>query len=304
MEEKFSYTGDDVPLIVTTGDKMTPANKKPEDKTQKIALFIPVWVQIIICLGGVLTAMVSSPLIIEKLFPTPTPGPAVVAPTVLVDVPINIASVDTRLQSATAVPSLCCLAGWDIFSTDSMPVTPSPLGDCPNIGVDELGIHSSNCNLIFGKDNVKRSGVYGLSMPIQHNITIQLSVSVTNLIEGEFWVGFSNGSDPQSGSLIYAMTPDPGGISVYLNDISSPLARYRWADMGTDISWARGQPWRYNFTIKLDGNKASVVVNSVSFTTMTAPSTDRLFLGYHSKPQQIGCYVDAIISGLTITNNP
>lgn len=204
----------------------------------------------------------------------------------------------------TAVPSLCCLAGWDIFSTENTSFAPSPLGGCSNIGVDELGIHASNCGLIFGKDDIKQRGIYGLSMPIQHNVKIQISVSISNLIEGEFWVGFSNGIDPKSGSLVYAMTPDPGGVSVFFNDISSPYARYKWADMAPDIGWVRGQPWQYNFTIQLDGSNVLVDVNSVKFAPMVSSSTERLFIGYRSKPDTIGTYVDATISKLIITNNP
>ena len=141
-------------------------------------------------------------------------------------------------------------------------------------------------------------------MPIEHNVTIRMSVAVTNLIEGEFWVGVSNGVDPQAGSLIFAMTPDPGGVSVFLNNISSPYARYKWADMAPNIGWVSGQPWQYNFVIELDGNKVLVDVNSVKFAPMVASSTDRLFIGYRSKPDMIGTYLDATISNLSITNNP
>jgi hypothetical protein len=199
---------------------------------------------------------------------------------------------------------LCCLADWDIFSTDGASFQPSPQGNCSNIGVDELGIHASDCGLIFGKDDIKQRGMYGVSMPIEHNVTIRMSVTITNLIEGEFWIGFSNEINPQTDSLIFAMTPDPGGISVFLNDISSPYARYKWADMAPNIGWIRGQPWQYNFTIKLDGNKVSVDVNSVKFAPLVASSTDRLFIGYRSKPDMIGTYLNATISNLSITNNP
>jgi hypothetical protein len=232
----------------------------------------------------------------------PTETLAVLPPTEIV-VNTDTPPVPT-LPPVTVVPSLCCLDGWDIFSSDGASFAPSPVGGCSNIGVDGLGIYASGCNLIFAKDDINQSGIYGLSMPIPRNVTIQVSVSISNLIEGEFWIGFSNGIDPQSGSLIYAMTPDPGGVSVYLNNISSINARYPWADMGKDIGWARGQPRRYNFTIKLDGNKVSALVNSTSFAPVTALSTNRLFLGFHSKPRQIGTYVNATISWLKITNNP
>ncbi len=232
----------------------------------------------------------------------PTETLAVLPPTEIV-VNTDTPPVPT-LPPATVVPSLCCLDGWDIFSSDGASFAPSPVGGCSNIGVDGLGIYASGCNLIFAKDDINQSGIYGLSMPIPRNVTIQVSVSISNLIEGEFWIGFSNGIDPQSGSLIYAMTPDPGGVSVYLNNISSINARYPWADMGKDIGWIRGQPRRYNFTIKLDGNKVSTLVNSTSFAHVTALSTNRLFLGFHSKPRYIGTYVNATISGLKITNNP
>jgi hypothetical protein len=285
---------------------MIPASKKPEDKMQKIAIFIPIWVQIIICLGGVLTAMVSSPLLIEKFFPTVTPTSSTVLPP---PAPIpTLALEDTlpasSISSPTDVPSLCCLAGWDIFSTDGTSFQPSPQGNCSNIGIDELGIHASSCGLIFGRDDIKRRGIYGLSMPIEHNTTIRMSVTIINLIEGEMWVGLSNETNPQAGSLIFAMTPDPGGVSVFLNDISSPYARYRWSDMVPDIGWVDGQPWQYNFTIMLDGNKVLADVNSVKFAPMVASSTDRLFIGYRSKPDMIGTYLNATISNLSITDNP
>jgi len=87
---------------------------------------------------------------------------------------------------------------------------------------------------------------------------------------------------------------------VYLNDISSRNSRYSWAAMGDAVGWQRGQPQRYNFTIQLDGNNVSVDVNSTRFATLTAQSTYRLFIGYRSKPEQIGTYLDVTISGLTI----
>jgi hypothetical protein len=74
--------------------------------------------------------------------------------------------------------------------------------------------------------------------------------------------------------------------------------------MAPDIGWVRGQPWQYNFVIKVDGNKVSVDVNSVKFASMVASSTDRLFIGYRSKPDMIGTYLNATISDLVITNNP
>jgi hypothetical protein len=74
--------------------------------------------------------------------------------------------------------------------------------------------------------------------------------------------------------------------------------------MGNQISWKKGQPRRYNFEIKLDGNKVAVTVNSVTFVTEVASSTDRLFLGYRSKPETIGTYLNATVSDLTITQTP
>ncbi len=204
------------------------------------------------------------------------------------------------IPPASILPSLCCLDGWDIFSSDGKNITPSASAKCSNVGIDELGIHTSNCGLIYGINNLKQRGIYGMSMPISHNAAITLSVSITTLIEGEFWIGFSSSADPQAGSLIYAMTPDPGGVSVFLNDISSPHARYPWSPMGEQIGWVKGQPQRYDFEIKLDGNKVAVIVNSVTFVTEVASSTDRLFLGYRSKPEKIGTYLNATVSDLTI----
>jgi hypothetical protein len=205
---------------------------------------------------------------------------------------------------ATAAPSLCCLEGWDIFSSDGASFAPALVEGCSNISVHDLGIYTSGCNITFAKDAINQSSVYGLSMPIPHNAKIEVSISISNLIEGEFWVGFSNEVDPQSGALIYAMTPDPGGVSVYLNNIFSINARYPWADMGEDVGWVRGQPRRYNFTIQLEGNKVSTIVNSTSFAQSTALSVNRLFLGFHAKPHAIGSYINATIVGLKITNQP
>ena len=216
--------------------------------------------------------------------------------TLITEIPTNASSTTTPqptvsptlaiISPTPLIPSPCCLTGWDIFSSDGKTFPPAPSGACSNAGIDELGIHASNCNLIFAIDDLKQRGVYGLSMPILQDSVIKMSVSITLLIEGEFWLGFSSSVDPQAGSLIYAMTPDPGGVSVFLNNISAPLARYPWAPMGDQISWVKGQPRRYDFDIRLDGNKVAVTVNSVTFVTEVASSTDRLFLGYRSKPEK------------------
>jgi hypothetical protein len=276
----------------------------------EVVLNASVIVAVFGCIGSIGAALLGAEPFagwLVSIFPVPSavalPPDNVATPTSSVYVPTNIALPDTPL-APTAVPSLCCLAGWDIFSADNTFFQPSPQGNCSNIGVDELGIHASNCGLIFGKDDIKRRGIYGLSMPIEHNVTIRMSVTITNLIEGEFWVGFSNEINPQAGSMIFAMTPDPGGVSVFDNDISSPYARYKWADMAPNIGWVHGQPWQYNFTIELDGNKVLMDVNSVKFAPMVAPSTSRLFIGYRSKPDTIGTYLNASISNLIITNNP
>lgn len=280
---------------------MISADKKPEEKNtvwQKIIVFIPVWIQIIICIGGV--AAVIAPLAFQKFISpdTPTATPTTNIPTeTLTELP---PVVNTNIPSAPTLSPIM----WDIFSSDGASFAAFPYEGCPNIVVNELGFFASNCNLIFGKRDIKQHGVYGLSMPIQHNVTIQVSVTVRELIEGEFWIGFSNEINPQLDSLIYAIPPDPGGVDVYLNNISSRNARYSWAPMGQDVNWESGQPRKYNFTIKLVGNNVSAAVNSTTFTTVVASSTDRLFLGYRSKPEGIGTYVDATISGLTITANP
>lgn len=73
--------------------------------------------------------------------------------------------------------------------------------------------------------------------------------------------------------------------------------------MGDQISWVKGQPRRYDFDIRLDGNKVAVTVNSVTFAT-GGSSTNRLFLGYRSKPEMQGTYLNAVVSGLTIIESP
>lgn len=228
---------------------------------------------------------------------------------VVFETPTNISGENTLQPTDTAtptvpaaimLPSLCCLDSWDIFSSDGADVTPSASAKCSNLGVDELGIHTSECDLIFGVTNLKQRGVYGLSTPISHDVAISVTVSITTLIEGELWLGFSSSVNPQSGSLVYAMTPDPGGVSVFLNNISTPRARYPWAPMGKQIGWEKGQPQLYNFVIKLDGNKVEVTLNSVTFATEVASSTDRFFLGYRSKPEKIGTYLNVTISDLNI----
>lgn len=267
---KANYDASMIPIIATQTAEARLLTQAAESRleTQTAELFIP-------------TSTISLPT--ETLTEAP---------------PTGVVNTDTPPPPTQSLPV------WDVFSTDGVAFPSSTQSDCPNIEVDELGIISSKCELIFTKGNIDQRGIHGLSIPIKRNDTIQMTVTVTNLVEGEFWVGFSNGIDPQSDSLIYAMTPNPGGISVYLNDISSALARYAWADMGRGIGWARGQPWQYNFTIKLTGNKVSVDVNGVSFASVIAPSTGKLFIGYHSKPEKIGMSVDATISNLIITENP
>jgi hypothetical protein len=210
----------------------------------------------------------------------------------------------TSVPDPVAIPpSLCCLSGWDVFSTTGSSFSSVAQDACPNAGIDEIGIHASNCSLTFALNAVKQPRIAGLSMPIPHNAKIKITAIVRNLQEGEFWIGFSKDIDPQSDSLIYAMTPDPGGVSVYLNNIDSKNSTYPWRDMGKSLNWVHGQPWVYNFTIEFNGANVVTEVDDVLFYTVAAPSTNRLFIGYRSKPGVIGTYLNAEISTMIVNGS-
>lgn len=213
--------------------------------------------------------------------------------------------VQTETASPTPfAPTLCCLAGWDAFSTEGLSSAPVPQGECANIKIPELGISSDDCAFVFGVDEKRQRGVYGLSVPMPPNAEIKISIVVSTLLEGEVWLAFSKDADPQDNSLVYAMTPDPGGVSVYLNDISAPNSRYSWNPMGQSLGWVKGQPWRYNFTVRFNGANVLTEVNDVRFASVAAPYASRVFIGYRSKPQQTGFYLRARAEGLSISAIP
>lgn len=306
---------------MTSRNTKRESNKSPKSDVQvtiqKIITTGGVIVAAITVLGGIATALFQN---WDKIFYAPTPpllGAAGEAATQQSAPPAKPAEIATFTPPPAVVnspepsltptpfePTLCCLEGWDVFSTDGAPFTASPQGGCGNVRVAEIGVSSDDCGFVFGYYGKSR-GVYGLSIPIQPNAEIKVSIVVNNLQEGEFWLAFSKDIDPQTNSLVYAMTPDPGGVSVFLGDISSPRARYPWAPMADSLGWVKGQPWRYNFTVQFDGVKAATEANDVRFAADVAPYANRMFIGYRSKPESKGFYLNARVESLSIASpNP
>jgi len=259
---------------------MIPANKKPEEKNnllQKLALFIPIWVQIIICVGGVVTAMISSPILIEKFFPTRTPIPSTSTPVTEVFTPV------LPVSSPTETPVMLPGSDWvkncihrDVWTSYLAGASVSTQTECYQL--DDWGIAADNGRLVFASHQSQSKGVeYGLFSKWNHEWRqVGFSVEVDRQQDSEIWFGLFEGETLNSKGVIFVIQP---GDVVDVREMPSgtPLVD------NIELKFAEG---KFHPCITLDGGKFAVVVDGQGIISKWPLNfvIQNMFVGFRSLP--------------------
>ena len=197
-------------------------------------------------------------------------------------------------------PSLSCLDGWTAISDDESLTIPDTRGDCPVAGYSQLGILPSNDKLIFRLDNFDKQGIYGLSAHIPYDVTIELQIDLTYMIQGEFWVALSNFPRPEKSMLVMAiqnLRDSTGDVRVYLNQSDTHI------DSASGKALGSGPPYRYTFSFTTNGSEVRTRINSVNFRKQAFNMPQYLFLGFRNKSTLGYVALEVTVSNLKITEN-
>ena len=253
--------------------------KKPEEKNnvwQKLALFIPIWVQIIICV----TAVASSPIIIGKILETP--APVLTTPTDTA-VPISLIGNSVAVTVLdTSVPVLLPGQDWGgncINSTIWRPYlageTKSESSQCYQLS--EWGINAERGRLIFASNRSQSRGYeYGILTPWHNWSEVNFTVDAARLENSEIWFGFFEGDTPDSTGIIFIIQP---GDEI---DIRAMPYETKVVD-NIDLKFAGG---KFHPRVIFEGGKIAVWVDGqgiisewpINFTIRN------MFVGYRALP--------------------
>ncbi len=282
---------------------MSPINRKPIKKTtvlEQIALFIPVWIQIIICVGGV--AVVIAPSVIPRIFPTDTPTPFLTASISETLSPSPIATV-TSSPTLTLTPefpctfSETCTPGEDWQRNCISAVwTPSLAGvtiPAPPLcyQLSKWGITADKGTLVFAMNKSDFTAhEYGIFTPWQNWSEVDFTVNIKHLDNSELWFGFFEGDKTSSNGIVFVIQPNDtvdvreirSGKSI-VNNVGLPFAGGKFRPK---ITFKGGK-----FALLIDGQ--GILSNwPVNFTIRN------MFIGYRSLPV---INLDAAISDLKFT---
>ena len=222
----------------------------------------------------------------ETVTATPTPGPTDTA---------------TPSPSPTPItPPIGCLDRWQVISSDSDLTETSGAGDCAQSSVPALGISASGNGISIGVNNFKELGDFGIALSLPADSTISLSVSLSVLTQGEFWVALSNTPNPENNLYILAFQPKSGELRTYIDQTSSFSARYRYRDVTSNTIYTSGPPFIYDITLATSGNKISPQIHFTDLPSQFVNLPKYLFIGYSNKSTLGSMTLQVEISDLVI----
>lgn len=205
---------------------MIPSDKKSQPKTSlwdRLVQFIPVWVQILICIGGIAVAAV--PIVFPRLISDETPTPTSAPPTD-VSTPVVIQTEEpTETPSpipASAMPELVvpvlpppvpgedwarnCIDTtiWSAFLEDRITRASTPCYE-----LTQWGITGESGKVIFVTHKSQSRAVeYGIFTPWQDWKGVEFSVHKSHLENSEVWVGFFEEETVYSNGIVFVIQPD------------------------------------------------------------------------------------------------
>ena len=232
------------------------------------------------------------------VFEPPTPTQEPVQPTDTV----TPGPTDTATPSPTPItPPISCLDRWQVISSDSDLTETSGAGDCVQASVPALGISASGSGISIGVNNFREQGDFGIATSLPTDATVSLSLSLTVLTQGEFWVALSNTPKPENNLYILAFQPKSGDeFRTYIDQTSSYSEKYKYKDVTSNTIYTSGPPYIYNITFTTSGNKVNTRIHFTDLPSQFVNLPKYLFIGYSNKSTLGSMSLQAEITDLTI----
>jgi hypothetical protein len=303
----------------TTQQRQSVPTRAPDRSTNP--LFSPV------ILGSIITGIVTITVAVIANLPqilalsTNKPAPTAADPTIIVitataaptntpspmptrDLTGTLATTQATSSSATVpFPSLSCLDGWQIVSTDpSLQVFAEAQGTCSQANIPALGMATSQGQLHFGLSGFVSVGSFGISARIPPNPDFNVKVEEVSQAphqDSEFWLAVSNDPVPENRTMIFAFQPQKGEIRQYLNQAGKFSSRWAWNQLWIDP--LPGPPYEYYFRFSITGNSLKTQINDLTILS-SAPqvvnSPKYLFIGFHNRSSTNPVQMQFNVSGL------
>lgn len=296
------------------------SKKSGSDEETKKSFSNPTVLAAIIGVIGtiVVTLITTSPQLIAALkSPTETPIPTSTAtspptnaplPTETEVVPPTATSTnvpptptETVVSSPTPVdPGIACLDRWEIISSNPDLAIPVAGGNCDLVSIPGMGISTSGSELIFGQNNFREQGTFGLSTAIPLDATIRMKVKRGILTRGEFWIALSNKPNPESNMMILAIQPEFGEVRTYAGQTSTAAGRYTWEQLVENTTYGDGPPYTYDLILKTDGSLVDTRINFLDLPSQIVNLPKYLFIGYQNASTLGSVSMSITVSDLTI----
>ena len=205
---------------------MSPSSKKSQTKKSfwdRLVQFIPVWVQIVICIGTIAVAAV--PFVFPRILSEETPTPTSALPTDVLPPAVSQAEEPTETPSPIPAPSTPELVApvlpppvpgedwarncidttiWSTFLADKI-----TRGSTPCYELAQWGITGESGKVIFVTHKSQSRAVeYGIFTPWQDWKGVEFSVHKSHLENSEVWVGFFEEETVYSNGIVFVIQPD------------------------------------------------------------------------------------------------
>lgn len=233
-------------------------------------------------------------------FPPPTATWSPIPPTEAPPTVTFTAPAPTDTPPTPVTPPLDCLERWQVISSDETLTAPGSSPECSIAHLPGLGISASSLGLLFGQNNFKKQGLFGIATPVPGEATLRFRVEMTVLTQGEFWIALSDTPTPEANALIFALQPQNGEVRYYLNQTSAPNGRIYWDQLSSQVNFGAAPPYVYDFKVTISGNKVSHEINLIDLPSQIVNLPKYLFLGYRNKSTLGSVTMQVKISNLAI----
>ena len=297
-------------------------NTSSDNKSQGVFSNPTVMIALIGTLGTIIAALIGIlPLLTKSAEPTvvPTAPPAVaftetVPPTVLptntpTEVPptgtateIPPTPTETIMPSPTPVdPGIACLNRWNAIPSNSDLTPTVARGDCASADFPGIGISTTGDELIFGKNNFREQGVFGISTDLPEKAVIRMKVKLTILTQGEFWIALSDTPTPENNMMIIALQSKNGEVRTYINQTNSSSRRLIWDVLKENTTYGDGPPYIYNLVIRTSGSQVDTRINQFDIKPAEIVNLPKyLFIGYLNKSNVGSASMNITVSDFSI----
>ena len=167
-------------------------------------------------------------------------------------------------------------------------------------GIPGLGISTSGDELIFGQNNFREQGTFGISTSLPPGATISMKVKKGILTQGEFWIALSKEPNSESNMMIIAIQPEFGEVRVYVEQTNSTAGRFTWEQLVENTNYGDGPPYTYDIVLRTSGSMVDSRINAFDLPSQIVNLPKYLFIGYQNKSTLKSVSMNVTVSGLTI----